>query len=272
MIERLGVVDWGIGGFGVVRALRRVAPHVPIAYLADSGATPYGLLSQTELIVRLATVFAELERRGVRTVVVACNAASCAISQQGPAAAQRLPLAYCSMVDAAVAQVAADFSGTLGVIGGARTIRSGVYRRRLLAPGRRIVQRIAQPLSAHVEAGTGGSVGCAAALDKILAPLRGAQALLLACTHYPALSSHIAERLPGTALLDPADSVIEHLLQSHTLPRSVAPDCVMTTGSAQDTRHAAIQAWGFDPGPCERITLARHGPLPEQTVFGERAG
>ena len=255
MIERLGVVDWGIGGFGVVRALRRVAPQVPIAYFADSGATPYGLLSQTKLIERLVTVFGELERRGVRTVVVACNAASCAIAQQGPAA-QRLPLPYCSMVDAAVAQVAADFSGTLGVIGGARTIRSGVYRRRLLAPGRRIVQRIAQPLSAHVEAGTVASVSCAAALDKILLPLRGAEALLLACTHYPALSSYIAERLPGTALLDPAESVIEHLLRNHTLPRIVAPDCVMTTGSAEATRRAAIQAWSFDPGPCEHVVLA----------------
>jgi len=251
---RLGILDWGIGGVGVLCALRRRAPRVPVLYLSDSGHIPYGLLSRSALRARVTRLVRHLAEGGATSVVVACNAASTVLQTLEVAGAFDVPVL--GMIAPALGLVPATFCGTLGVLGGQRTIRSQVYRRGLERPGRRIVQRIAQPLSAHIEARSTGSQRCARDLDQILAPLRTADALLLACTHYPAIVSLIAARLPDARLIDPADGVVARLLARWPLPRSKLADCVLTTGNARFTRMAATHAWGFDLGQCAHVRIA----------------
>ena len=55
MTERIAVLDWGIGGLGVWRALRH-RTLAPTLYLSDSGAPPYGRLPARELSQRLEAV------------------------------------------------------------------------------------------------------------------------------------------------------------------------------------------------------------------------
>jgi glutamate racemase len=79
----LGIVDWGIGGVGLVRALDQRAPGLPLMYLADTGVTPYGRMGTEELTARLRTVVAALAERGATEVVLACNAASTVVGRLG---------------------------------------------------------------------------------------------------------------------------------------------------------------------------------------------
>ncbi|WP_166906149.1 hypothetical protein [Mycobacterium sp. DL440] len=72
----LGIVDWGIGGIGVVRELDRRVPGLPVLYWSDAGATPYGRMRGDALAARLSAVVSELAHRGATEVVLACNAAS----------------------------------------------------------------------------------------------------------------------------------------------------------------------------------------------------
>nr|MDT0523947.1 hypothetical protein [Streptomyces sp. DSM 41633] len=72
----LGIVDWGIGGIGLVRELDRRAPGLPVLYWSDAGAMPYGRMRSADLTARLYDVVSELARRGATEVVLACNAAS----------------------------------------------------------------------------------------------------------------------------------------------------------------------------------------------------
>jgi glutamate racemase len=240
---RLGIFDWGIGGVGVLCELRRRAKHVPVLYVSDSGYIPYGLLSRAALAARVSRILGYMVERGATSIVVACNAASTVLGLVEP------PVPCVGVIEPALALVPPAFRGTLAVIGGARTIRSGIYQRGLERRGRTIVQRIAQPLSAHIEAGTTESARCAADLARILKPLRAADALLLACTHYPAIAARIAARLPNARLIDPAAAVVEHALATFPLPRTRAPDSLLTTGDARRSRAAAQRAWGFDAGP-----------------------
>ncbi len=76
----LGIVDWGIGGIGLVRALDEVAPGLPVLYWSDAGATPYGRMGTDDLAARLTTVVTELAERGATEVVLACNAASTVVA------------------------------------------------------------------------------------------------------------------------------------------------------------------------------------------------
>ena len=98
--------------------------------------------------------------------------------------------------------VSPALEGVLGVVGGARTIRSGLYRRALATPRRRVIQRIAQPLSAHIEAGRVGTPAFERDWARILGPLGRANAILLACTHYPSAGEAFRRMAPRALLLD----------------------------------------------------------------------
>ncbi len=174
----LGIVDWGIGGVGLLTHLDRLAPGLPVLYWSDAGVTPYGRMGADELAGRLTSVVAALARRGATEVVLACNAASTVADRLNTA----VPVE--GIIGHGVASVPDD-AVCVAVVGGRRTIAAGHYRRGLARPGRTVVSRVAQPLSAHIEAGRTGSPRFQADLDRIIAPLRQADALVLACTHYP---------------------------------------------------------------------------------------
>ena len=139
--------------------------------------------------------------------------------------------------------VSPALEGVLGVVGGARTIRSGLYRRALATPRRRVIQRIAQPLSAHIEAGRVGTPAFERDLARILGPLVRADAILLACTHYPSAREAFRRLAPRTSLLDPAEAVVETLIARWRLPRGRG-DLFLTTGAPGEMRRAARTAWG----------------------------
>ena len=71
-MERLGFLDWGIGGIGILRAFRRRRPEVPVLYWSDTGARPYGRLPAAELTARVRRVLRAMVGQGVTHAVIAC--------------------------------------------------------------------------------------------------------------------------------------------------------------------------------------------------------
>ena len=243
---RLGIVDWGIGGLGLLALLDERLPGLSVTYWSDAGTAPYGTQRTVQLAARLRTVVGALAERGCTEVVLACNAASTVAPLLG---AGRVPIPVQGIIGHGVAAVGRR-RGTIGVVGGRRTIASGGYRRALAGPGRTVVSRVAQPLSAHIEAGRIGTEAFTADLRRIVAPLRGADALVLACTHYPAASDAFAAELPGTQLLDPAVGVADDLVARLGAAATAATGdrSFVTTGDRTTMRRAASAAWGLDVG------------------------
>ncbi|BBX90965.1 aspartate/glutamate racemase family protein [Mycolicibacterium boenickei] len=239
----LGIVDWGIGGIGLVRELDRCAPGLPVLYWSDAGAMPYGRMRTADLRARLAAVIAELAERGATEVVLACNAASTVVSTLSQA-----PVPVEGIIGHGLASVPDGIRGPVGVIGGRRTIASGCYRRGLSRPGRQVLSRVAQPLSAHIEAGSVGSPGFVADLYRIVGPLQRAQALVLACTHYPAVSEWFNAALPGAVLIDPAQRMAAAIAERHPASRTgpAAERAYLTSGDAESMRRGAAVAWGVE--------------------------
>lgn len=242
MNARLGIVDWGIGGIGLVRTLDAVAPGLPVLYWSDTGATPYGRMGADELTARLSQVIAALASMGATEVVLACNAASTVVARLGAA-----PIPIEGIIGHGVASVPDDIAGPIGVVGGHRTIAAGQYRRGLARPGRVVLSRVAQPLSAHIEAGRVGSPQFVSDLNRILTPLRRVEALVLACTHYPAASAWFASALPEALLIDPVTHAAAAVAARHEhAGRSpdLAERTYFTTGDPAAMRRAAARAWG----------------------------
>ena len=134
-------------------------------------------------------------------------------------------------------------------------LRSGLYREALLAAGRQVRQRIAQPLSAMVERGELDGPALAAELARILAPLRRVDALVLACTHYTALLAPIRARLPGVRIIDPAAATLAEVERSGWLSGHGGSDMFLTTGSPAATRDAARLAFGAQLSLVQRVAL-----------------
>ena len=233
----LGVVDWGIGGLGLVQALDQAAPGLPVLYWSDAGATPYGRMRVDELADRLTAVVDALAERGATEVVLACNAASTVVGRLGAAA---IPVE--GIIEYGLASVPEELTGQVGVVGGRRTIAAGHYRRGLARRGRVVLSRVAQPLSAHIEAGRTGSPEFRRDLAKVLAPLRRVDALVLACTHYPAARRWFAAALPHAQLIDPAELLAAAIAERHPHTRGsaeVGTRVFLTTGDPKSMRRSA---------------------------------
>lgn len=248
---KLGILDWGIGGVGFYALAQARLPDVPVVYWSDAGAVPYGKQAPAELSRRLVAIARWLKREaGVTHLAIACNAASSVL----PTIAlehETLPEITGVIehgVRAALQQTAPG--EIIGIVGGRRTILSGAYRRGLSS--RTVRQRVAQPISARVEAGDLDSEGLRRELDRIMAPLRGVDLLVLACTHYPALRGAFAERAPGARIVDPAAELLAWAVdawQLDSVPSRKEPDRVLTTGDVEATARAARLAFGMELDP-----------------------
>jgi glutamate racemase len=211
------VLDSGLGGLTVVRALRAVLPHDDILYFGDTARLPYGSKSAATVTTFVRQIIAYLRPHRPKHVVIACNTAT----------ALALPalrgefgdLSISGVVDpgarAAIAAAGAKEKPTIGIIATEATIRSKAYdraihRRRHYA---RLLLRAAPLLVPIIEEGRDARDPLVRlALKQYLDPMfeRGVDVLLLACTHYPMLKGLITKMAgPNVRVIDSAETCAE---------------------------------------------------------------
>lgn len=254
--SRVTVVDWGVGGVGLLKMLRQSRPQWALRYRSDSGYRPWGTVPTRQLRDRLSALIEQEQRLGADAVLIACNAASTVI---GLLDRQRLRCGVHGVIVPGLARLTQSDWSHFGIVGGRRTIRSGAWARPLRLAGRQVTQRVAQPLSARIELGDVDSEATRALIARICGPLASCDAVVLACTHYPAASAGFAAALPTTVLVDPATAALDALLAAQPSPTpdaaaATAPIAV-TTGDAIMTRQAAQSAFGLDLGVVRAIPM-----------------
>jgi len=249
MQNYLGIIDWGIGGISVYNHVKTHFPKTPVMYFSDTGFTPYGKTSKSELVERLNAVVVYLKSKGVNHLVIGCNAASTAIpflDNNG--------VMIEGVIESAVELASSLKPKKLGLIGGRRTVLSGVYRKKFAERGIKLFPRIAQPLSALIESGDISSPKLHAEAAKILQPIKNCSHLLLACTHYPAISEVIKTIVsPKTVLIDPAEELIKKIAV-WDLPAN-GKDVFMTSGDSEQMKISAFNAFGTKIGNIEKIGI-----------------
>ena len=72
----IGVFDSGLGGLTVWRELYRKLPHESLIYYGDGKNCPYGDKNREEVTAYVDLAVRRLIDRGVKLIVVACNAAT----------------------------------------------------------------------------------------------------------------------------------------------------------------------------------------------------
>ena len=249
MSRRLGIIDWGIGGISIYKQVKERLGDIPITYLSDTGATPYGRMTRRELVSRLNAVIKYLGALGVTDLAVGCNSASTAIPFVDPRG-----LRIVGVIEPAARLAARQRPRSLGLIGGRRTVMSGAYRD-AFRNGRTVLkQRVAQPLSALIESGDVNSQTLRNECRRIMRPLRNCSHVLLACTHYPAIESVLKEYVsPATKFIDPSSAVTDKIVEFE-LERG-GDDVILTTGDPRAMKKAAKAAFGVELRNIKRVRI-----------------
>lgn len=254
MTRRLGVLDWGIGGLDVVAKLRAASVHTPVLYVSDAGAVPYGKQRDADLAERVRAVVDLLVAEGCDRVIVGCNAASTVLDRP---ALRSAPAPVLGVIAPGIAATLASGVREVTVLGGRRTVESGLYGAALRPAGLRVREVVAQPLSALIERGVLDGPELRDTLASILAPVSDTTAIVSACTHYLAALPALRAALPRLeTVIDPAAALVERHFEP--APASSLGDVFWTTGDPKASRLAARAAFDFD-APFEAIdgTLAQ---------------
>ncbi|CEK19719.1 glutamate racemase [Chthonomonas calidirosea] len=213
----LGVFDSGVGGLTVVHALRKVAPRMPIWYVADQAHVPYGGRPLEEVRAFACGISEALlaKRDGVSEcvgVVMACNISSAVALPVVQAKYPHVPVL--GMVEPGVrAAVKRTRNGRIGVLATEGTVQSGAYRQTLgrVAPDVEVYEVACPAFVPLVEAGAEGSEAAREAACRYLHELesRDVDTVILGCTHYPFLLPLLRRLSPQFVYVDPAEPTAE---------------------------------------------------------------
>lgn len=186
------VLDSGLGGLTVVRALRAAAPAEDIVYFGDTARLPYGTKTGATVYGFVRQILTYLRRWNPKHIVIACNTAS----------ALALPTLRSSFPGLSISGVidpgakAASIAGgpkpvpLIGVIATEATIRAKAYERAIHRRRNhaRILLRPTPLLVPLIEEGRGPDDPVVKlAVRQYLAPMarHRLDVMVLGCTHYP---------------------------------------------------------------------------------------
>jgi glutamate racemase len=214
--DAIGIFDSGVGGLTVMHELIGALPYENFVYLGDTGRYPYGNKSP-ETVTRYSLENAAfLVDKGIKLLVVACNAAS---SVALGALQAELPVPVIGVIEpGAKAAVSRTQNGRVGVIGTEVTIASGSYTRTLkqLRKDLEIYTRACPLFVPLAEEGWTDNEVAKATIALYLRSLQksGIDTLILGCTHYPLLKAAIGEYLgAGVKLVDSAEETAREVRQ-----------------------------------------------------------
>ncbi|MCM3880142.1 MAG: glutamate racemase [Vicinamibacterales bacterium] len=261
MGQPVGVFDSGVGGLSVLRAIREELPSEALVYVGDSGNAPYGDKSHDFVQGRASTITGFLIDQRAKAVVVACNTATGIAVELLRSEFPNVPIVA---IEPAVKPAASRTkSGVVGVLATAGTLASPNVTKLLNTYGVdvEILTQVGVGLVEQVEKGELTGKRTRSLVEACVRPLieRGADVLVLGCTHYPFLTAEIqAVAGPEVEIIDPATAVARELRRRLAAAGLLAPggargaEHFLTTGDRETASPIMSRLWG-SPISVERM-------------------
>jgi glutamate racemase len=197
----VGVFDSGVGGLTVLHECLVTMPHEDFVYLGDHARLPYGPRPLPEIRRFAHEIGSYLEARGVKLVLVACNAATSAAL---PQLQRALGVPVVGVITPeAHAAVQATRNRRVGLLATQATVEAGRYRDliRALDASVELVPVACPRLVPLIESDDPFGEETTDAVREYAAPLKdgGVDTVILGCTHYP-LIRPIFQRVFGRSV------------------------------------------------------------------------
>ncbi|MCF8029562.1 MAG: glutamate racemase [Desulfohalobiaceae bacterium] len=210
---RVGVLDSGIGGVSVLRAIHSRFPHLDLIYVADTGHAPYGCLRAADIRQRSRRITEFLFRQGADAVVLACNTATATTIHSLRRIFFR-PIV--GMEPAIKPALSLTRTGRIGILATENTLGSFRFRELLLrwSGCAEILPQPCPDLVLEVEQGNWDGARIRSLLSSYIDPLlkQGTDVLVLGCTHYHFLRPLLGQIAgPDIAVLDASYPVARQL-------------------------------------------------------------
>ncbi len=251
----IGVFDSGAGGLTILKALRQELPGEDYIYVGDTAHCPYGLRSEAEITQLVLEIGRFLVERGVKLIVVACNAAS-----QAALAALRatFPVPFVGVVPAVKPAARLTRKGSIGIIATNQAARSP-YLQQLIADFAGEIETYAHGCSELVTLVERGELDTPTAEETVRQALRPVlskdiDVLVLGCTHFPALRPLI-ERVvgPDVQVID-SGAAIARRTRSVLEASGLLKPSTRQQGQDQPGRLGTLEVWcSGDPAPFGQI-------------------
>jgi len=210
----IGIFDSGVGGLSVLRHIREVLPGERLIYVADSGHAPYGDKSPEYIEQRSLAITRFLMQQGADAIVITCNTATAVAAT---VLRRQFSLPIVAMEPAVKPAVAATRSGVVGVLATVGTLESARFAALLekYAGEVDIVTQGCPGLVEQIEQGDLDGARTRELVERYTAPLlaRGADTLILGCTHYPFLTPLIRNVAGEHITLVDTGPAVAHQLQ-----------------------------------------------------------
>jgi len=260
----VAIFDSGVGGISVFRELFSLLPNARYHYFADNAFAPYGSKDVAEVVNRSFLISDFLLSKGVDIVVVACNTAtSAAISKLR----ESFQIPFVGMEPAIKPAASTTQSGIIGVLATEGTLGGEKFINNVVtfASSVEVVQVSAKMLVPLIEKGIFEGEELEERIEEYLAPIleRGADSVVLGCTHYPLIQKSIQKVAGGgVTLIDPSYAVAKQVI------RVLQENLLLST---QENRVGAY-AHFYCSGSCALLkeSVARFLPALNNLSFQER--
>lgn len=220
----IGVYDSGFGGLSVWRELHRALPRESLIYLGDGKNCPYGTKSEEQIRELAEKAVGDLVERGCKMVVVACNTATAAAIEYLRERFSHIPIV--GLEPAVKPACAMTHSKVVGVMATERSLAGRKFLSTLerYGQGVEVLKVVGEGFVEAVEADAEQEPQTEELVRRAVEPMieRGADVIVLGCTHYPFLGD-VIRRVVGdreVAVIDSGEAVekrVESLLDKFDL-------------------------------------------------------
>lgn len=195
----IGVIDSGVGGLTVAKAIMELLPNETIYYIGDTARCPYGPRSKQEVRTFTWQMAKALEKMNVKMLVIACNTATAVALES---LQKNMPFPVLGVINAgARAAIKKTKRNEIVVLATEGTVKSAAYEQAIhsLSTKAKVIPLACPTFVPLVESGEYEGQFSYDLVKNGLKPIEEERfdTVILGCTHYPILQKQI-EAAVGT--------------------------------------------------------------------------
>jgi glutamate racemase len=206
---RVGVFDSGVGGQSVINAIKKELPELEIVYKDDKKHLPYGSKSVEEVHQFVRPIFKEFIEDGCQVIVIACNTVTTNLISQ---LREEFSVPMVGMEPAIKPAAEATKTKIIAVCATPRTLASDRYKwlKKQYAKNVKVLEPNCSDWALMIENNQIDSDKIANTIKEILD--KGADQIVLGCTHYHWIEDEIKQLTNGKAhVIQPEQPVVRQL-------------------------------------------------------------
>jgi glutamate racemase len=208
-MAKIGVFDSGAGGLSVAKAIEKAFPNDTITYVNDKAHLPYGDKTPRQIITFMTPILTQLVADGCEVIVIACNTATTTVINDLRKLCMVPLIGIEPMVKPAAAQTK---TGIIAVCATPGTLTSPRYQwlKDTYASDVTVLEPDCSTWASMIEHNQVQQEYIAAEINEVCG--KGADVIVLACTHYHWIESLVKQLAADRAtVIQPEPAIIRQL-------------------------------------------------------------